>query len=244
MGRIDTYLGFWATPWADTTSPESAQAGAISVVLQALTDFLKEGDIFMYSQPSVFPKTWSWARHGNSTYPAHAFNAMGGIIAEGTYRGVRLSCFQTEIPVLELLHGSDWQVSPSHNHEDHCEEHNVELMLIDSWLSYVGRTGEITNGPNDLLGSTPVLVQSLYEKLEDRFQDVDLSAEGGGYQRIKRLAGKVMQLLTKLMLSEPEKLYILVAFLRALKVCQCVRAGPSTSGLDQILLNDIQVHLV
>lgn len=74
---------------------------------------------------------------------------MGGVIAEEAYTGVHLPSFQVDNPVLELLHGYDWQVALLHNHEDHCGEQNVELMPIDACLSYVGRTGEIINGPNE-----------------------------------------------------------------------------------------------
>lgn len=84
----------------------------------------------------------------------------------------------------------------------------------------------------------------LSEDFEHSFQDIDLPAEAGGYQQMKELADGVMRSLTNLKLNEPEQLYVLVAFLRALKVYQCVRADPSTSGLNQILLSDVQAHLV
>ena len=45
-------------------------------------------------------------------------------------------------------------------------------------------------------------------------------------------------------LSDAEQLYVLVALLRTVKLYQCVLAGPNTWDMQDILLQDVQVHLV
>ncbi|KAI9686069.1 MAG: hypothetical protein M1822_004052 [Bathelium mastoideum] len=182
---------------------------------------------------------------GNSTYPAYALNARGGVIAEGTYVGVRIPAFETVIPALELLYSYSWQVDPYPRDPMHfCEEQNVELMRLDSWLSYVGRTPEISGGRNQLWKYTPALIFLLLEEFELDFQDIDLSVGQGGLQDIQGLAANLMDFLANEELSDAEQLYILVALLRTAKVCQCIRAGPGTKDAEDILFKDVQVHLV
>ncbi|RSL55828.1 hypothetical protein CEP53_006958 [Fusarium sp. AF-6] len=172
---------------------------------------------------------------GGVSYPAYASNA----------RGVRVRAFQCRIPALELLYSYDWEVSSDlHDQERYCEEQNVELMRIDAWLSYVGRTDEISRGPKDLLKRAPALVQLLRAEFEIDFMNIDLSAKEGGQQDIQGLADNVMDFLTDEELNEAEQLYILVALLRAVKVCQCILAGSSTDEIEEILLKDVQAHLV
>ncbi|KFZ11255.1 hypothetical protein V502_07646 [Pseudogymnoascus sp. VKM F-4520 (FW-2644)] len=127
---------------------------------------------------------------------------------------------------------------------EYVDLQNVELMRLDAWLSYVGRTDEISNGPHHLLESTPALVQLLMDEFEVDFQNTDLSAEEGGLQDIQVLAANVMDFLTDEELNEAEQLYVLVAFLRAVKVAQCLQAGPNTVEVLEILRRDIQAHLV
>ena len=50
----------------------------------------------------------------------------------------------------------------------------------------------------------------------------------------------VMDFLADEELSDAEQLYMLVVLLRAVKVCQCVRAGLATATLRDILLKDVQ----
>lgn len=76
------------------------------------------------------------------------------------------------------------------------------------------------------------------------FQNIDLSAEEGGLQDIQGLAANVMDFLIDEGLNDTEQLYVLVAFLRAVKVAQCLRAGPDTREASEILDRDVQAHLV
>ncbi|RSL86804.1 hypothetical protein CEP51_002590 [Fusarium floridanum] len=243
--QVDIYQGFWATPWESAAPAQTSLVGAITVILEALLGFLEESTSLIYRAPSLFHQTQGWMSDGGASYPAFASNARGGVIAKGTYKGVRVRAFQCRIPALELLYSYDWQVSSSlHDQELYCEEQNIEVMRIDAWLSYVGRTDEISRGPKDLLKGAPALVQLLQAEFEVDFMNIDLSAKEGGQQDIQGLADNVMDFLTDEELNEAEQLYILVALLRAVKVCQCILAGSSTDEITEILLKDVQAHLV
>ncbi|KAI1159133.1 hypothetical protein F5B18DRAFT_39789 [Nemania serpens] len=249
--QTDVMSGSWATPWQQHLPISSALDGAVTVVLEALLGFLDEGASLLYTDAHYmvqysFRRTAEWMFRGNFTCPAYGHNARGGVIATGTYRGVRVPCFgDGTIPALELLHSYHWQVDgDQHDQSENGEEKNVELMRLDAWLSYVGRTPEIAEGPHDLLRQTPALVDLLVEEFEIDFQNVDLSAREGGLQDIQGLAANVMDFLTDEELTQPEQLYVLVALLRGVKAAQCVLAGSDTTDVLDILLKDVQAHLV
>ncbi|KAF6516068.1 hypothetical protein HZS61_004809 [Fusarium oxysporum f. sp. conglutinans] len=210
--------------------------------------FLNRMDMYWFCQVDIYQGFWTtpyWITYGGISYPAYASNARGGVIARGSYKGVRVQAFQYTVPALELLYSYEWQVSSNlHDQERYCEELNIELMRIDAWLSYVGRTDKIANGPADLLKGAPALVQLLQTDFEVDFINIDLSAKEGGHQDIQGLADNVMDFLTDEELDEAEQLYILVASLRAVKVCQCVLAGSNTREVEEILMKDVQAHLV
>ncbi|KAF5552700.1 hypothetical protein FMEXI_2851 [Fusarium mexicanum] len=243
--QVDIYQGFWATPWRADCPIDTSLVGAVTVILEALLGFLEENVSLVYCNPRRFYTTRDWITHGGITYPAYASNARGGVIARGSYKGVKVPAFQYTVPALELLYSYEWQVSSYlHDQERYCEDLNIELMRIDAWLSYVGRTERITNGPTDLLKGAPALVQLLQADFEVDFMNIDLSAKEGGHQDIQGLADNVMDFLTDEELDEAEQLYILVAMLRAVKVCQCVLAGSDTREMYEILTKDVQAHLV
>ncbi|KAF5724607.1 hypothetical protein FMUND_650 [Fusarium mundagurra] len=243
--QVDIYQGFWATPWRSDVPTDTSLVGAVTVILEALLGFLEENVSLVYCNPGRFYTTRDWITYGGISYPAYASNARGGVIARGSYKGVRVPAFRYTVPALELLHSYEWQVSSYlHDQEQHCEDLNIELMRIDAWLSYVGRTERIANGPTDLLKGAPALVQLLQADFEVDFMNIDLSAKEGGHQDIQGLADNVMDFLTDEELDEAEQLYILVALLRAVKVCQCVLAGSNTREMEEILKKDVQAHLV
>ncbi|KAI1047411.1 hypothetical protein LB505_011710 [Fusarium chuoi] len=243
--QVDIYQGFWATPWRSDAPIDTSLVGAVTVILEALLGFLEENVSLVYCRPIRFHTTRDWITYGGISYPAYASNARGGVIARGSYTGVRVPAFQYTVPALELLYSYEWQVSSYlHDQERYCEDLNIELMRIDAWLSYVGRTERIANGPTDLLKGAPALVQLLQADFEVDFMNIDLSAKEGGHQDIQGLADNVMDFLTDEELDEAEQLYILVALLRAVKVCQCVLAGSNTREMEEILMKDVQAHLV
>ncbi|EXK35846.1 hypothetical protein FOMG_09045 [Fusarium oxysporum f. sp. melonis 26406] len=243
--QVDIYQGFWATPWKPDVPIQTSLVGAATVILEALLGFLKENVSLVYCDPNRYWTTRDWITYGGISYPAYASNARGGVIARGSYKGVRVPAFQYAVPALELLYSYEWQVSSNlHDQERYCEELNIELMRIDAWLSYVCRTDKIANGPTDLLKGAPALVQLLQTDFEVDFINIDLSAKEGGHQDIQGLADNVMDFLTDEELDEAEQLYILVASLRDVKVCQCVLAGSNTREMEEILMKDVQAHLV
>ncbi|KAF5680187.1 hypothetical protein FCIRC_5897 [Fusarium circinatum] len=242
--QVDIYQGFWATPWRADAPIDTSLVGAVTVILEALLGFLEENVSLVYCNPSRFHTTRDWITHGGITYPAYASNSRGGVIARGSYKGVKVPAFQYSVPALELLYSYEWQVSSYlHDQERYCEDLNIELMRIDAWLSYVGRTERITNGPTDLLKGAPALVQLLQADFEVDFMNIDLSAKEGGHQDIQGLADNVMDFLTDEELDEAEQLHILVAMLRAVKVFSPITNpapwASDLSSLDQQLSLDI-----
>ncbi|KAI1124606.1 hypothetical protein F5Y10DRAFT_249052 [Nemania abortiva] len=248
--QVDVMPGTWATPWESHLPISSALDGAVTVILEALLGFLDDGTSLCYTGTRLrsqysYERTADWMLQGNYTCPAYGQNARGGVIATGTYQGVHIPSFESMIPALELLYSYEWQVdSDEHDRAENGEEQNIELMRLDAWLSYVGRVPEIAEGPHDLLRQTPALVQLLMEDFEIDFQNIDLSAREGGLQDIQGLAENVMDFLTDEELTPPEQLYVLVAFLRGVKAAQCVLDGSDTTDLKDILLKDVQAHLV
>ncbi|KAF5648558.1 hypothetical protein F52700_874 [Fusarium sp. NRRL 52700] len=233
--QVDIYQGFWATPWRSDVPIDTSLVGAVTVILEALLGFLEENVSLVYRNPNRFYDTQDWITYGGITYPAYASNARGGAIARGSYKGVRVPAFKYTVPALELLYSYEWQVSSYlHDQERHCEDLNIELMRIDAWLSYVGRTERIANGPTDLLKGAPALVQLLQADFEVDFMNIDLSAKEGGHQDIQGLADNVMDFLTDEELDEAEQLYILVALLRAVKVYLMINNSLCTSHLSTV----------
>ncbi|KAI0414740.1 hypothetical protein F5X98DRAFT_239200 [Xylaria grammica] len=248
--QVDVMSGSWATPWHANLPISSALDGAVTVILEALMGFLDEGSSLLYTTSRRQARfrhdlTADWLLQGNFTCPAYGQNARGGVIASGIYHGVHIPHFAGLVPVLDLMYSYDWQVdSNQRDHTESIEDQNVEVMLLDAWLSYTGRLREIAEGPHDLLSQAPALVQLLMEEFEIDFQNIDLSAHEGGLQDIQGLKDNVMDFLTDEELTQPEQLYMLVALLRGVKVAQCVLAGSDTKDLRDILLKDVQAHLV
>lgn len=250
--QMDIFRGTWATCW-EAKVPYSCLVGAVTVVLECLLGFLPTttGRCILYTSDDraawkSYRSTSKWLLSGHGTYPAYAFNARGGVIAEGCYDRVRIPAFGKEIiPALMLLYDYDWQVSDHpRDMKGWNEELNVELMYLDSWLSWVGRLDAITKGPNQLLKRTPSLVQLLIDEFDVDFTYIDASIMDGGLQNIQSLAASVMDWLMDEELTEAEQLYLLVAFLRAVKVGQCIASGLYTNNLYSLFRYDAQVHLV
>lgn len=175
----------------------------MTVIPEALLGFLEEDVSLVYCNPNRFYTIRDWITYGGISYPAYASNARGGVIARGSYKGVRVPAFQYTVPALELLHSYEWQVSSYlHDQERYCEDLNIELMRIDAWLSYVGRTERIANGPIDLLKGAPALVRLLQADFEVDFMNIDLSAKEGGHQDIQGLADNAMDFLADEELDE------------------------------------------
>lgn len=260
MSQMDVMCGYWATPWQHI-SMYTSLTGCVTVVLEALLGFMEPEHIVYTNQIWDFERSfgptmdWMLERNFDSngdgtvcynhSYPAYAHNAKGGVIAAGVFTGCRISSFPSRVvPVLELAHSYKWQVDQHARSKTETQDQNIELVRIDSWLSYVGRLDEISEGPHRLLSQTPALIKLLMDEFEIDFHNIDLSADQGGLQDIQGLVGNVMDFLTDEELSEAEQLYVLVALLRSAKVAQSVLAGSDTRDLYYILTKDVLAHLV
>jgi hypothetical protein len=118
--QMDIFYGYWATPWQhpSTVPLQPSLVGAVTVILEALLGVLDEKSL-LYTD--YHPRAWGsfcgitvWLSNGNTTYPAYAVNARGGVIAGGvSWIGVRVPAFKnTIVPALDLLHSYEWQVEP------------------------------------------------------------------------------------------------------------------------------------
>jgi hypothetical protein len=117
-------------------------------------------------------------------------------------------------------------------------------MRLDGWLSICGGTDEILHGRNDLIKQTSAMVQNVMEESVLDFMNLDQSDQEGGLQVNQELAANVMDFLLDEELSGVEQLYVLVAILRTVKVGQCILYGADTRMLQDILREDVQVHMV
>jgi hypothetical protein len=151
----------------------------------------------------------------NHTYPPYAYNAQGGIIAPGEFIGCHLAAFGSQVvPVLELAHSYNRQVARGPRDVAEVEVQTIELMRIDSWLSYVGRLDGISNGPNRLLRQTPALVDLIMQEFESDLGNLDRPATEGGTQEIQSVAANLMDFLMDEELTEAEQLYGYPSYLR------------------------------
>jgi hypothetical protein len=149
------------------------------------------------------------------------------------------------IPALELYSSYNYQVAHRRRSDTRtCQVELLELIRLDAWLSICGRTDEILYGRNDLIKQTPAMVELLMMEFSVDFLNLDQSDLEGGMQVNQELAANVMDFLLDEELSGAEQIYILVATLRAVKVALSILEGPDTRMLQEILREDVQVHMV
>lgn len=240
--QIDVLPGYFANPWHDYFSRETC-LGAIVAMSEALEYYTDRSTL---AYVDSLPWCEQWMYRGQTTHPSYAINAMGGVIIPGEYDLVKFECFGSQMPVIQLLGSYHRQIDPScHQGSDsRVIESLTELMAIDSWLSFCGRQPEIYDGRNNLLQSMPMLIQKLMSDYEFEFSTLDRTSADGGHQIVKELAGLITHTLEKLLLSEEEQLFTIMAMMRAAKMALCLLNGPTTARLRDIFLRDVQVYLV
>lgn len=242
VSQMDVIPGYCATPWAGQFSLH-VTTGIVAVVLEALLGFM-DRDSLQYSW-SHSQGVWNWLQAEKSTFPPYARNGRGGVVVAGNYQAVTLDAFDQKLPPLRLLHCYDYQVDRYPRIDDISSlNRQLELMTIDSWLSIVGRTPEITNGPANLLRTAPALIEKLMLEFGWKFGDLDFYANEGGLQVIQDIAATLMDALGDESLTEAEQVFILVALMRTAKVALVILLGPSTEAIQGLLAVDSQVHLV
>lgn len=239
--QTDVIPGYFATPWQGLFS-ESVCLGAIKTMLEVLPHFTGQ-----VRYVESLPQYEDWVRQGRSTHPSYAINAMGGIIVSGKYSRVPFDSLRTRIPPIQLLRSYDYQVNQPasmYGTASSVRERLGELMALDSWLAFCGRLPEICDGGNNLLRRMPALIQKIMHDFDYAFRTLDRTATEGGFQIIKEMAMIVLGELDRQHLSDAEQLFTTMAMLRSAKMALYVIQGPSTVKLRDILLNDVQVHLV
>jgi hypothetical protein len=225
--------------------------GAIEVILQAL------GELTDSTQPTYIPsgsytRSLAWMRQGKSTFPPYAINAPHGTIISGSYRTTPFCGFRAPLFPIELLVSYQHQVDRNLPfHIANIRDRLAELMALDSWLSYCGRQPEISGGNihpgvGDLNQTMSTLVQRTMDSFSLEFENLEHTAVDGGLAIVEQTAGNLLDTLGWRVegLSPPEKLFALVAMLRAAKMALCVTQGTDTSDLKDILSKDVQVYPV
>jgi hypothetical protein len=257
--QIDVVPGYVATPWTSQFSTEFC-VGAITVILEAI------GILTDYSQPVYLdkychPRGLDWMKSNLSTFPPYGVSANHhhGTVISGCYSTAFFSAFRAPLFQIELLRHYGFQVD-RHQPSDaaNLRSRLTELMAIDSWLSYCGRQPEICGhgppsdpnivvvGVGDLLYTMPKLIERTMESFKFEFENLERTAIDGGQQIVQQIAENLLDTLGWKVegLSPAEKLFALVAMLRASKMALSIVQGSDTSILRDILLNDVQVHLV
>ena len=242
--QADIIPGCFATPWMGLFS-EATCIGAISTILHGL-NAVTESPTCRYVDKQH--RYHEWIHAGKVTYPSYALNAKGGVVVSGLYKPVSFAGFPGHLPPIELLRSYDHQVQrgicyvqqkPSAMVED-----LAELMGLDTWLSLCGRTPPIYDGPAHLLRTLPALAQCILSDFEFEFANLDrTTSTDGRFQLIQPVAESLTAALMEQNLSEPERLFAMVAFLRAAKTALCVVRGSDTNKLREVLKHDIQVYL-
>lgn len=240
--QADVLPGYFANPWHSHFSSDTC-LGAIVTILEVL-EYYTDSSTLTYVD--TLPWCEQWLYQGKSTHPSYAVNAMGGIIVPTEYHSVKFENYNAPMPAIQLLRSYHRQIDPSsyQGANDMVIERLAELMALDSWLSFCGRQPEIYDGRNNLLQSTPMLVQKMMSDFDYEFSSLDRTSADGGHQIVKELAALIAHTLEKEMLSEEEQLFTIVAMLRAAKMALCLLNGPDTLKLRDIFMKDVQVYLV
>ncbi|KAB5586240.1 hypothetical protein GE09DRAFT_907236, partial [Coniochaeta sp. 2T2.1] len=256
LSQTDILPGFWATPWRSFEElNHEVCVGATRVIIEAISALTNGAGLLFseYPPPPSSPMsnnlagTLDWLHAGRSTFPAYAYNSRGRVVCGGIFSSVAVpqELFAIPIPAIELLFPATLQSQPaSQKAQQDVERRLIELMRLDAWLSIVGRTRAIRDGPSAMLVQTPAVVRSVMDLFELDFLDADTSSLEGGAQVNKAVAASLVDNLEENTLVGAEVLYALVATLRAVKVGECVLTGPDTRMLAEILEKDVQVSLV
>lgn len=257
--QIDVIPGYLATPWTSAFSTQVC-IGAITVAIEAigiLTDFTQP----IYLDLPYHPRGLHWMSNGLCTFPPYGISANHhhGTVISGAYSTKHFPGFREPLFQIELLRHYGYQVDRNqHSDAADLRARLTELMALDSWLSYCGRQPEICGrgpgqdfmvpaaGAGDLLYTMPTLVQRTMKGFTLEFTNLERTAIDGGQQIVQQIANNLLDTLGWRVegLTPTEKLFTLVTILRAAKMALCIAQGTDTLILRDILLNDVQVHLI
>ncbi|KAL9633808.1 MAG: hypothetical protein Q9204_003250 [Flavoplaca sp. TL-2023a] len=243
MSQMDIIPGYWATPWQSWLRIGTTK-GALSAIMETLSFQLDEQNL-TYVSPygSEVKKALKWAARGESSWPMYAINARGGVIVQQSETKYQFPGFASRIAAVELLHYHRWQVE-RYMEPTETDDKLAELIMLDSWLTICGREPEILDGASDLAYNMPLLVQFMFEQFAERFENLVLTANEGGLQRIQSVARSLLMTLDDERLSRAEQIFTVVAMLRTAKVAACIINGANTEQIGSILDTDTRVWLV
>ncbi|KAL8649935.1 MAG: hypothetical protein Q9226_005366 [Calogaya cf. arnoldii] len=242
LSQMDIIPNYWATPWSSESDGRTSE-GAISAVLEALSDHADARTLQYISRDERLEPFSQWAEDGKSTWPIYATNARGGVAVHEDSTKVEFPGFTSKMPAVRLLLSYRWQTE-HYTKPKRPEETIAELMMLDSWLSMCGRQPEITDGASNLLRNMPKLIQFLFEEFGEGFGNLDRTANEGGLQQIRTVALSLSETLGDEKFSQAEQLFTLVALLRTAKVDLSITDGPETWQVYDALETNTRVWLV
>ncbi|KAH0526653.1 hypothetical protein TsFJ059_009950 [Trichoderma semiorbis] len=266
--QIDIELGCWATPWGlglyKTCIDALGMMVDISLAGLSQTARLAQpkanrpavgnNEIIYAEFPGalILGGLWLHLREGEQTWPPYAINGRGGVRGLATHSLVGHSAFRDDerLPQLTLLnsvHRARMSTAERSTASQILDRGRIlELASIDFWLSYAAATNSISKGKSDLIINTPAIVEEIWLKFFHEIMSTrrELWNPGGGDMHIRKLANSISDFLSDFLGSPAEIYFVWVAFLRAIKVMECVADGPRTSSALGMFENDILVYLV
>ncbi|QYT02235.1 hypothetical protein H0G86_009241 [Trichoderma simmonsii] len=266
--QIDIELGCWATPWRGGifVGCIDALGMMVDIGLAGLSQAARlaqskadqtavDSDEIVYAEfpgPIILGDLWLHLREGEHTWPPYAINARGGVRGLATHSLVQHSAFRDDerLPQLTLLssvHKAGMSTAETSTASQVLERDRIlELASIDFWLSHAAATNSISKGKSNLILNTPAIVEEIWLEFYDEIMQTreELWNPGGGDMHVRNLANSILDFLCDFLGSPAEIYFVWVAFLRAVKVMECVANGPSTYRAFHIFRNDILVYLV
>ncbi|PNP51334.1 hypothetical protein THARTR1_07984 [Trichoderma harzianum] len=266
--QIDIELGCWATPWkrALYTPCIDALGMMVDIGFAGLSHTVRlarpkanrpavgSNEILYAEFPGamILGDLWLHLREGEHTWPLYATNARGGVRGLATHSLVQHSAFRNDerLPQLILLNSvqkarmSTADTNPAS--QDPERDRILELASIDFWLSHAAATSSISESRSNLIINTPAIVEEIwlefcYEIMQTREERWNPS---GRDMHVRKLAKSISDFLCSFLGSPAENYFVWVAFLRAVKVMECVANGPRTFSALGIFENDMLVYLV
>ncbi|KAK0620582.1 hypothetical protein B0T14DRAFT_234406 [Immersiella caudata] len=203
----------------------------------------------------VLDDLWVCLRNGDHTWPPYAINARGGglvdMVPASSTPLINFSAFRDEeekLPPLTLLRSvHDARLAGSKSKpKTLLRDRILELASIDLWLAHASVTESIDEGETNLVSNAAAMAEEIW--LEFGYAIMDTRDESwsrdGGDWAVRALAKRICEHLSRELSSPAEVYFAWVAFLRAVKVLQCIDDGPDTSTALRSFEDDLLVYMV
>lgn len=202
---------------------------------------------------------WRRLRAGEHTWPPHAINARGGVADPGP-PGV-LADFSAfgqgvKLPPLALLasvRDARRTTAGEHGRQNLARDRILELASIDLWLSRAVAAAEAAAATgyisNLLVDKAPALVEELWLCFGNAIMETRRKrwSRDGGDWSVRELAEKMDKELASARMASlraSERCIVWIAFMRAVKVMECIREGSNTVEALGTFKNESLVYLV